>query len=67
MKTQSEVRAQVIDLIRLWDWEDDTPDKLSHRDLAIKIEDIYVQFVKDFLIDLEINIISDKINSVINS
>ena len=38
MKTQSEVRTEITNLIREWDH------RLSPRDLAIKIEDVYLKY-----------------------
>lgn len=50
--TQVNIRTEIINLIRDWDNQDDTPDKLSHRDLAIKIEDIYLKYTRYLLEDI---------------
>jgi len=46
MKKQIDVRLEIINILREWDCQDDTDDKLSYRDLAIKIEDIYLLYAQ---------------------
>lgn len=50
MKTQSDITTEITNLIREWDYQGMY--KLSHRDLAIKIEDIYLKYY-DFVIKKE--------------
>lgn len=61
MKTQSDIRTEVTNLIREWDYQDDTYDKLSHIDLAVKIEDVYLKYTT-YCCEKTLEYASDNIN-----